>query len=190
MADQIEMLTVRIKKRDATIAAAVKADAVARLGRLSKQGNKRLRTLLIVGATSILKLACRGGKAASLAGVSDGAKTLQGCRRCAGNKIARRTCALSSRAVPMKCRRCPKSIGTEEVPALCRRIKWQGAKCAMIPMGEISILIRSSMRLERDKGIRRSASRISSWQAVIDRVRQAGHMTAPSDGNFRNKCSH
>ncbi len=76
--------------------------------------------------------------------------------------------------------------------AVCRRIKWQGAKCAMIPMGEISILIRSSssMRLERDRGIRRSASRISSWQAVIDRVRQAGHMTAPSDGNFRNKCTH
>uniref|UniRef100_UPI003A949FCC IS110 family transposase n=1 Tax=Hoeflea sp. TaxID=1940281 RepID=UPI003A949FCC len=33
-----------------------------RLGRISKRGNKQLRTLLIVGATSILKLARRGVK--------------------------------------------------------------------------------------------------------------------------------
>jgi transposase len=33
-----------------------------RLGKISKQGNKQLRTLLIVGATSILKLARRGLK--------------------------------------------------------------------------------------------------------------------------------
>ncbi len=33
-----------------------------RLGKISKQGNRRLRTLLIVGATSILKLARRGLK--------------------------------------------------------------------------------------------------------------------------------
>lgn len=33
-----------------------------RLGRISKQGNKQLRTLLIVGATSILKQARRGVK--------------------------------------------------------------------------------------------------------------------------------
>jgi transposase len=33
-----------------------------RLGRISKQGNKQLRTLLIVGATSILKQANRGVK--------------------------------------------------------------------------------------------------------------------------------
>lgn len=31
-----------------------------RLGTISKRGNKQLRTLLIVGATSILKQACRG----------------------------------------------------------------------------------------------------------------------------------
>jgi transposase len=33
-----------------------------RLGKISKQGNKQLRTLLIVGATSILKQARRGVK--------------------------------------------------------------------------------------------------------------------------------
>ncbi|ESQ87258.1 IS110 family transposase [Asticcacaulis benevestitus] len=32
-----------------------------KLGRISKQGNKQMRTLLIVGATSILKQASRGG---------------------------------------------------------------------------------------------------------------------------------
>lgn len=36
-----------------------------RLGRISKQGNKQLRTLLIVGATSILKQARRGVKLSS-----------------------------------------------------------------------------------------------------------------------------
>ncbi|WP_085026531.1 IS110 family transposase [Ensifer aridi] len=112
MADQIEMLSARIEKLDATIGATVKADAAARrltsipgvgpliaatvrasvqdpssfktgrdfsawigitprahssggkerLGKISKQGSKQLRTLLIVGATSILKLARRGAK--------------------------------------------------------------------------------------------------------------------------------
>jgi transposase len=115
MAEQIEMLTVRIEKLDSKIVAAVKADEIARrltsipgvgpiiaatvratiqdasafrtgrdlaawigitprahssggkerLDRISKQGNKQLRTLLIVGATSILKQARRGVKLSS-----------------------------------------------------------------------------------------------------------------------------
>ena len=33
-----------------------------KLGPISKQGNRRLRTLLVIGATSVLKLAKRGVK--------------------------------------------------------------------------------------------------------------------------------
>jgi hypothetical protein len=38
------------------------SDGKERLGKISKQGNEQLRTLLIVGSTSILKLARRGAK--------------------------------------------------------------------------------------------------------------------------------
>jgi transposase len=112
MAEQIEILTVRVESLDKKIVAAVKADDKARrlttipgvgpiiaatfriaiqdpaafrtgrdlaawigitpranssggkkrLGKISKRGNKQLRTLLIVGATSILKQVRRGVK--------------------------------------------------------------------------------------------------------------------------------
>lgn len=59
----------------------------------------------------------------------------------------------------------------------------------MNPRGETSI---RSDRLtqcafEREKVIRRSASRISSWPAVKGPRQQAGHMTAPSEGRLRRK---
>lgn len=47
-----------------------------RLGRISKQGNKQLRTLLIVGAISILKQARRGVKLPSWIIIADGKAAL------------------------------------------------------------------------------------------------------------------
>lgn len=65
-----------------------------RLGRISKQGNKRLRTLLVVGATSVLKQARRGVKLPAWVGSLIARRPYKVAAVALANKIARTIWAL------------------------------------------------------------------------------------------------
>ena len=225
MADQIEMLTARIEKLDATIGATVTADAAARrltsipgvgpliaatvrasvqdpssfktgrdfsawigitprahssggkerVGKISKQGSKQLRTLLIVGATSILKLARRGAKLPAWVVSLMARRPFKVAAVALANKIARTIWALLVKG------------GVYPMPAIMMKAQKQerfrrsvspdqAARCQMRdePNGRKSRYRSDRLpqcAIERGKVIRRSASRISSWPAVIGRVR-------------------
>lgn len=121
-----------------------------RLGKISKQGNKQLRTLLIVGATSVLKQARRGVKLPAWVVSLLARKAYKVAAVALANKIARTIWALLVKG------------GTYQAPGSMTRVKHDQSIDTSIP-----IRPSDAMRFERVKVIRRSASRISSWPAAM-----------------------
>ena len=76
-----------------------------RLGRISKQGNKQLRTLLIVGATSVLKQARRGVKLPAWIVSLMARRPYKVAAVAWRTRSPARSGYFSSRAAPTRCRR-------------------------------------------------------------------------------------
>ncbi len=98
-----------------------------RLGKISKRRNKQLRTLLIVGATSILKQACRGSKLLAWLISLMARRPYKVAAVALANKMARTDGCFSSRVAPTYHQRPQRRFSTE-FPAPGVGIKPQGAK--------------------------------------------------------------
>ena len=102
-----------------------------RLGSISKRGNAQLRTLLIVGATSIIKQGKRGLKLPEWVGGLVARKPFKVVAVALANKNARIIWACSPRAASIKSRRSRPRPDRLQIPAAIPPVRRKGAERVM-----------------------------------------------------------